>query len=870
MKTDYCVYPPQIAADVEVTEQLDGGQIVHIVGSPAVGRYVILRATEHKVFCLLDESRTPGAVCEEFKRQYGGTLPLEMLTRFLTKLDQVGILAGERRQGYAPSDRQLARQPYIRIKLFNPEPIFARLVPPLRWIWSVEFFTFTVLLMLSTLLLSLMNWAAVTSYGEYILREHYLAVFVASWLVVVSHEFAHGMTCKAFGGRATEVGLLLIYYFLPGLYCNVSGIHLIKKRGQRLWVIAAGVYWQLMVGTTALLAWFFVAPYTWLADLAFIFFFGSVLNIIFNANPLIKLDGYYFLSQWLRLPNLMDRSRAWWRGWWRWLFTGKGNEIAARSSWREGAIYAIFGLLSFLYTIALSLFIIYYVGRYLVDSFYLLGLLLTAGIALLFARRPLRQLLSVVNSMVIKIPTAFDKTASGERTTPAAKSEKKAGNSEKKRPRLLRRLVPLTLLLLLIAVLLMPWEASVGNYGTLIAIPYQEAIIRAPESATLLELRARPGENVTSGAVIGRLGNLELEEQIVEVEAELARVNADYDRVLGELRARSEAAARAEAQLRQRQYDYNEIEAEQQQIRARQRAEAELNSSGSLIASTSPTTLSSSRQADGAVAPYPAAIAALQADVELREAQLKEAQTQLERARRLSAQGLMPRSELDTAETRASTLAFELAAARQRLEAALIEHRRKHASTATEVKVARSDLGAERLQIERLSSELRAMRSLINTLEERRDLLQRKQAQFELVTPRAGTVFGEDLPRMIGHYFQKGAEICRVADTRQLLLRIRVPEREIGDVRLGYPVRLKARSFPDQVFRGVVSKIGSESELDEHNQATYRVELTIDNSEGLLRPGMTAFARIDFGRQMVWRILLHKIKQALRPELWML
>ena len=34
--------------------------------------------------------------------------------------------------------------------------------------------------------------------------------------------------------------------------------------------------------------------------------------------------------------------------------------------------------------------------------------------------------------------------------------------------------------------------------------------------------------------------------------------------------------------------------------------------------------------------------------------------------------------------------------------------------------------------------------------------------------------------------------------------------------------------------------------------------------------GMTAFARIDFGRQMIGRILLHKIKQALRPELWML
>jgi hypothetical protein len=33
---------------------------------------------------------------------------------------------------------------------------------------------------------------------------------------------------------------------------------------------------------------------------------------------------------------------------------------------------------------------------------------------------------------------------------------------------------------------------------------------------------------------------------------------------------------------------------------------------------------------------------------------------------------------------------------------------------------------------------------------------------------------------------------------------------------------------------------------------------------------MTAFARIDFGRRMIGRILLHKLRQALRPELWMI
>jgi multidrug efflux pump subunit AcrA (membrane-fusion protein) len=151
-----------------------------------------------------------------------------------------------------------------------------------------------------------------------------------------------------------------------------------------------------------------------------------------------------------------------------------------------------------------------------------------------------------------------------------------------------------------------------------------------------------------------------------------------------------------------------------------------------------------------------------------------------------------------------------------------------------------------------------------------RDLLRHRQAQCVLVTPRAGTVFGEELPRMVGQYFPKGAEVCRVAQTYQLLVRIQVPESEIGDVRVGDPVRLKVRAFSDRRFRGVVSKLGSEGEPDRNQRMTYRVELTMQNPDGLLRPGMTAFARIDFDRQMIGRILLHKLKQALRPELWML
>jgi hypothetical protein len=234
-----------------------------------------------------------------------------------------------------------------------------------------------------------------------------------------------------------------------------------------------------------------------------------------------------------------------------------------------------------------------------------------------------------------------------------------------------RRLAPLALALLAVVLLLAPWSASVGNYGALIAIPDQETIIRAPESASLVALRVRPGDQIAGGAVIGQMGNYDLEEQIVQAQSELARASADYDRLLGELRARQEAAIRADTQLRQRQRDYDEIETERRQIAERQQFE---KSGARIVAASTPA----SYQFDQAAARYPAALAVLQSEVDSRRAELDEATAQRDRARKLNADGIAPRSELDATETRAATLASASVAARQRLEAALVEHRRKH------------------------------------------------------------------------------------------------------------------------------------------------------------------------------------------------
>jgi putative peptide zinc metalloprotease protein len=870
-KNEYCVWPPQLAADVGMTEQRDNGRVVFVAGSVSAGRFTLLGENERRVLELLKEGLTTAAICYNFGQRYGATLSRATLSRFFMKLDGLGMLAGRHQQHPSPDDFMLNTAFYRRYRLFDPDRLFVCLLPWLRWIWTPSFVVISAVFILVALVSMLAHAAALASYSIEIVQEHYFAVLMASLLTGFAHEFAHGLTCRAFGGRVPEVGMLRIFYFIPALYCNVSGMWLIRQRSRRLWVIAAGTYCQLVLGSLSLLAWLVFSPSSFPGDLACICLLGSIVGVGTNANPLLKFDGYYLLSQWLHTPNLMDRARAYWRGLLKRALFGRHHDESKRWSRRERLIYFVYGLLSFGYTVSLRVMIVCFVGDRLIERMHLPGLFLTAGLSCFYLRPAFRRLRTPFMKRLEKLMEKPDQTiaaipdADPQTVARRIKILVVAGLRPSRRV-----LVPLAIGLLIIAALLVPWNVSIGNYGTLIAIPGQEAIIRAPENATLISLHIQPGQQVASGAFIGEMNSLELEEQLNQLESELARAQADYDRLLGEQRIHSEAAARAALQQSQRQHEYDQLHIEQQQIAAQRPAESVVGTE-LMIASASTARLSiPASQPVMAATRYPAALAVLQAEVDLRRARLEEARSQRDRARQLGGQGLLSRSELDAAETRATTLALELSAARARLEAALVDHQRKHTNAFTEVNLARADLGAAVVRIEKLGGELRAITALIKTLGDRRELLRRRRARFVLVTPRAGAVFGEELPRLVGQYFQKGAEICRIADTRRLLVRIQVPEREIGAVRVGQAVRLKARAFPDQVFCGAVLKIGLESEPDQHRQATYRVELTIENSNGLLRPGMTAFARIDFDRQRVGRILFDKLKGVLRPELWLL
>ena len=134
-----------------------------------------------------------------------------------------------------------------------------------------------------------------------------VTAFAVFWLsgtaIIVIHELGHGLTCKYFGGKVHEIGAML-FYFQLAFFCNVNDAWTFPERRARLWVTAAGAWIQLVVASIAAMVWWAATPGSLLAYAAFAgVFTGGIATVLMNANPLIPLDGYYALSDYLEVST---------------------------------------------------------------------------------------------------------------------------------------------------------------------------------------------------------------------------------------------------------------------------------------------------------------------------------------------------------------------------------------------------------------------------------------------------------------------------------------------------------------------------------------------------------------------------------------
>ena len=178
------------------------------------------------------------------------------------------------------------------------------------------------------------------------------------------HELAHGLTCKHYGGRVHSMGFALIYLG-PAFYTDTTEGMITADRTQRLMISVAGVWSELMVCALATPVWWGTAPGTALHDFSYtvilITGFGVVL---INWNPLIKLDGYYMLSEILGISDLKESSTIYVSSWVKrhiWQLPVEVPYIPRRR--RLG--FAVYAVLSGIY----SYLVLYVLARFVGNAF---------------------------------------------------------------------------------------------------------------------------------------------------------------------------------------------------------------------------------------------------------------------------------------------------------------------------------------------------------------------------------------------------------------------------------------------------------------------------------------------------------------------
>src|SRR6266700_8021403 len=102
---------------------------------------------------------------------------------------------------------------------------------------------------------------------------------------------------------------------------------------------------------------------------------------------------------------------------------------------------------------------------------------------------------------------------------------------------------------------------------------------------------------------------------------------------------------------------------------------------------------------------------------------------------------------------------------------------------------------------------------------------------------------------MIGAYVRKGDLLAKVDEIERVSIEIPVLEKESADIAAGQPVMLKARAYPNHIFRGSVTAIAPVVTEDPANPERRILVMTeLMNTDHLLKPLMTGMAKIDCGR----------------------
>jgi len=393
--------------------------------------------------------------------------------------DTQRLLGVQARQRVSLAAWALKHYLFIRVPLFKPMPLLRRISPLVQWLFRPLFWWITLVSAGVGLYLASRHWEQfLHTFQAYAGWQGLLGIAIALSIAKVLHELGHAITAYRYGCHVPTMGIALLVLW-PVLYTDTNEAWKLRSRRERLHIGAAGMLAELALAAYATLLWNFLPDGPLRAGVFMLATSTWLITLALNASPFTRFDGYFLLSDWLRMPNLHDRAFALTRWWMRERLFGFGDsapEIFAPSRRR---FLIAFSLLAWVYRLVLFFSIALLVFHFF---FRALGLLL----------------------MVVEIGWFIVRPVTREWLVWWQRRQDLRWN----RQCLRSAIVALAVLL----IVLLPIRHSISASAVLVRARAQG--VYAAHPAVIDTMALHEGQSVAAGAILARLSSPDLEYQL--------------------------------------------------------------------------------------------------------------------------------------------------------------------------------------------------------------------------------------------------------------------------------------------------------------------------------------------------------------------
>ncbi len=378
---------PKLREQIKIHRQYYRGRTWYVLQDQTNDQHHRFNAITYQLIASMDGDHTVQQIWESLNERYDDGAPTQDETiQIIGQLhaadaiqceispDSAELL--ERFQKNKSSWKRAFLNPLsLKIPLIDPDRFLDRLAPAIKPLFTKTAFFLWLITIISATTLAVSHWSELTeNISDRVLGANNLLLLALLYPAIkILHELGHAFAVKVRSGEVHEMGFMFLA-LIPNPYVNTSSAWSFPDKNSRIIISAAGMMVELFLASLALFLWLNIEPGI-VRALAFnTMIIASITTLIFNANPLLRFDGYFILSDLIEIPNLASRSNKYIGYLIQHYLFGLKQIKSTTTDNGERIWFIVYGVAAFIY----RLFILAVISLFIAGKFFFIGILLAA------------------------------------------------------------------------------------------------------------------------------------------------------------------------------------------------------------------------------------------------------------------------------------------------------------------------------------------------------------------------------------------------------------------------------------------------------------------------------------------------------------